>query len=349
MRGKQAMRFSLTVSLALALGVASGCGSSAAPASGGSAATGTGGAAAIIPSPATGGSGGGTSDAAAPPPATGDASPATDVVGGGTDLAGAPASDGAIVLSSTGGSPADAGAAGDVSATPDGDTPVQADAGTVETGGGTSDTRGSTDGGVPDVVTAPTDGSAPAGAYACTLMIGIQATEEWYNFGFETMVDNSKWELIWVHSGFVELWANPNDPVWSTAVTSPCAQNPGKPDRVIFLALNFIYTTAAEWNPVVSMAVDNIKAKYPSAKRIELMSFIRAPGNNACPQAPAPRSTITPAQDDAMAMAAAANPGLVFVAPKFEAKTCSEFSSNPPHPSPAGVTAWVKLMADYYR
>ena len=50
-----------------------------------------------------------------------------------------------------------------------------------------------------------------------------------------------------------------------------------------------------------------------------------------------------------MAMVAAANPGLVVVTPKFEAKSCNEFSSNPPHPSPAGVTAWVKLMGDYYR
>jgi len=48
-------------------------------------------------------------------------------------------------------------------------------------------------------------------------------------------------------------------------------------------------------------------------------------------------------------LAAAADPTRVFVAPRFEAKTCSEFSSNPPHPSPAGVTAWVKMMADYYR
>jgi hypothetical protein len=180
-------------------------------------------------------------------------------------------------------------------------------------------------------------------------MIGILATEEWYDAGFETMVDNSKWELIYVHSGFVELWANPQDPVWSTATMSPCAQNPTKPDRVIFVALNFDFTTLAEWLPPVTASVKNLIAKYPSAKRIELMSFIRAPGDNACSQAPAKRSTITPAQDDAMAMVAAANPGLVFVAPKFEAKTCGEFSSNPPHPSPTGATAWAKMMADAYK
>lgn len=192
-------------------------------------------------------------------------------------------------------------------------------------------------------------GTPPTSAFTCTLLIGIQATEEWYIAGFETIVDNSRWELMWVHSGFVELWANPNDPVWSTAITSPCAQNADKPDRVIFVPLNYLNDTLTFWTPNVAAAVANIQAKYPSAKRIELMTFIRAPGNVACSQAPAPRSTITPAQDQAMAMAAAANPGLVVVAPKFEAKTCSEYSSNPPHPTAAGATAWATMLGDYYR
>jgi hypothetical protein len=223
-----------------------------------------------------------------------------------------------------------------------------ADAAAAETP--SADTAGPTDAPTSDATAGPDDaGPPPSSAYTCTMMIGILATEEWYDHGFESMVDNSKWELVWVHSGFVELWANPSDPVWSTAITSPCARNADKPDRVIFLALNFDYDTPAQWNPVVAAAVVNIEAKYPSAKRIELRTFIRAPGNQACPQAPAPRSTITPAEDDALALAAAADPTRVFVAPKFEAKTCGEFSSNPPHPSPAGVTAWVKMMADYYR
>ena len=186
-------------------------------------------------------------------------------------------------------------------------------------------------------------------AYACTLMIGITATQEWYDAGFESIVNNAKWELIYVHSGFVELWADSKDPVWSTAVLSPCAQNAGTPDRVVFVALNFDFNTLDQWLPPTTAAVKNLRAKYPSAKRIELMSFIRAPGDRPCPQAPDKRSTITPAQDDAMAQVAAANPGLVFVAPKFEAKTCAEFTSNPPHPSPAGATAWAKMVANYYR
>lgn len=227
-----------------------------------------------------------------------------------------------------------------------------ASAATDAAGGATADAQVTTMPALPDagsVAIAGDAGTPPTSAFTCTLLIGIQATEEWYIAGFETMVDNSKWELIWVHSGFVELWANASDPIWQTAITSPCTQNSTRPDRVIFVALNYIETTSTFWTPTMTSAVANIQAKYPSVKRIELMTFIRAPGNMACSQAPAPRSTITPAQDQAADIVAAANPGLVFVAPKFEVKSCNEYSNNPPHPSAAGATAWATMMANYYR
>ena len=184
--------------------------------------------------------------------------------------------------------------------------------------------------------------------YSCTLVIGILATQQWWDAGFPKLVNASKWELIWVHSGFVQLWADPNDPVWKTAITSPCAQNSTTPDRILFVALNFDYNMLSQWLPPLTATVKNLQAKYPSVKRIEVGTFVRAPGDMACPQAPAPRSTITPAEDDAIAMVAQANPNLVFVAPKFEASSCSEFTSNPPHPTAAGAKAWAEMIAQHY-
>lgn len=194
----------------------------------------------------------------------------------------------------------------------------------------------------------PTTGEPDTGSYTCTLIIGINATQEWYSKGFETLVDNGKWELIRVHSGFVELWADPKNGVWNTGPSSACAQNAGNPDRVIFVALNFDTNTLEQWVPPLTAVVKNLQMKYPGVKRIELATFVRAPMNQPCPQAPDKRSTITPAEDQAIAMVAAANPGLVIASPKFEAKSCSEFSGNPPHPSAAGGTAWAKMMADHY-
>jgi hypothetical protein len=194
----------------------------------------------------------------------------------------------------------------------------------------------------------PNPGETDTASYTCTLIIGINATQEWYSKGFETMVDNAKWELTKVHSGFVELWADPKNAIWNTTYSSACAQNPGNPDRIIFIALNFDTTTLDQWVPPLTAVVKNLKMKYPGVKRIELGTFVRAPGNKPCPQAPAKRSTIAPAEDQAIEMVAAANPDLVRVHPRFEAKTCSEFSGNPPHPSAAGGAAWSKMYAEHY-
>lgn len=186
------------------------------------------------------------------------------------------------------------------------------------------------------------------GSYTCTHVIGINATAEWYNRGFESLVDGSKWQLVRVHSGFVQLWADPNAGAWNTGATSACTANGKNPDRVLFVGLNFDYDKLDQWLPNLRAVAKNLKTKFPGVKRIELGTFVRAPGNKACPQRAAPRSTITAAQDEANAMVAAENPGLVFVMPKFEAKTCSEFSGNPPHPSTSGGMAWAKMIADHY-
>jgi hypothetical protein len=215
--------------------------------------------------------------------------------------------------------------------------PARADAGTTS----------------PPASPAARDGGAPAdppaaGDYPCTMIIGINATAEWYDRGYETLVDNAKWELIRVHSGFVNLWADPKNAVWATKPSSPCTKNALDPDRVIFVGLEFDFTTVAQWLPNLTAVVKNLQDKYPGVKRIELATFVRAPGNKPCPQAPAKRSTIAPAEDEAIEMVVKANPELVIASPRFEAASCSEFSGNPPHPSAAGGAAWAKMIAAHY-
>jgi hypothetical protein len=185
--------------------------------------------------------------------------------------------------------------------------------------------------------------------FTCTLVIGINATEEWYSKGFEALVDDARWELIKVHSGFVTVWADPGARAWSTPPSSPCANNAGAPDRVIFVGLQFDFTTLEQWLPPLRAVVKNLQARYPGVKRIELATFVRAPGNVACAQAAPKRSTIAPAEDAAIEVVAKENPGLVTIAPKLEAAACDEYSNNPPHPSPTGGAAWAKRMAEHYR
>lgn len=95
------------------------------------------------------------------------------------------------------------------------------------------------------------------------------------------------------------------------------------------------------------MSVMNLVAKYSALKRVDLMTVIRGPGNMLCPMAPAANETIVmpPELDAALASTATKFPGLVHVAPKFEAASCSAFNGGGPHLSTAGNTAVAKDIA----
>ena len=197
-------------------------------------------------------------------------------------------------------------------------------------------------------------GPGTPAAFTCNLILGTNQTAEWYDAGFEKLVDDSRWELIHAHSAFVELWADPNDAVWSGAIGSRCARNATTPDRIIFLALaggpngGLANYPLEKWLPLLTADVANIRAKYPGVKRIELMSYVRGPKNGTCPGAPEHRTVVYPSQDQAMAMIAAANPGLVVVAPAWEARSCADFVANAPHPTPVAAMAWAQMIADHY-
>jgi hypothetical protein len=94
--------------------------------------------------------------------------------------------------------------------------------------------------------------------------------------------------------------------------------------------------------------VKNIKDKFPGVKSIELATFVRAPGNKACPQRDAPRSTIHPSADEGIAKVVATDPVLLKASPKFEVTACSDFSGNPPHFTAAGGKKVAAIIAAHY-
>jgi hypothetical protein len=272
---------------------------------------------------------------------------------------------GAAAPSGSGGAPAPAATGGTTGTSSTGGTPASSTGGTsggsIDGTGGASAPAGTggagpadTGGGTPAADTAAPPGpSAPGMAdpesnYTCTHLIGINATQEWFGAGFETMVDNAKWQLVRVHSGFVDLWANPNGAFWNTAPTSGCATNSKTPDRIIFIGLKFEWTDKTQWVQALTAVVKNLKDKYPGVKRIELGSFVRAPGNKPCGSAPAYRSTIHPSQDQAIDEVVATDPVLLRASPHFEVTACSDFSGNPPHFAGGGGKNVAKVVGDYY-
>jgi len=255
----------------------------------------------------------------------------------------------------TGGSTATGGSTGGSTGTGGGAT--GGGSGGADSGGmGGSGMGGSGDGGASGGASGGgADGGSPntgpgSGDYSCTLVIGIAATAQWFNAGFEKMVDGSKWEVEAVHSGFIQTWADPNGSFWGLNPSSACTTNAKTPDRVIQVALwlHWMPATVDEWVKALTQVVENWKAKNKNLKRLELATFVRSPDMKPCPGGMEFKSYIRPEQDMAYEMVAAKYPGLVYVAPKWEVKSCADFGGNPPHFSGAGATNAATQIANYY-
>jgi hypothetical protein len=193
-------------------------------------------------------------------------------------------------------------------------------------------------------------GGGATGPFTCNQVTGGKLTYEWFAAGFETVVDDKRWQAKWREDAYVEVWADAQSSFWTAQVDSTCASNTSTPDRLVFGTVSFKYKTQTEWRTGITQAVNNFKARWPTVRRIDLVTQIRGPNNMLCPTAPTAGETIAvpPEQDAAMADVAAAFPGFVFVGPKVEAHSCSEFQGGGPHLTAAGNTANMPVLASYF-
>lgn len=190
-------------------------------------------------------------------------------------------------------------------------------------------------------------GSGGAGGdpvdYKCSRVVGPSQALEWYQYDyntsyFETLVPNDKWELKAASGAQLNKWSDSSSGIWSDVkdsdaseaipIYSPCAGNT-PPDRIVAYFVCYQYKTREEWDTGLKNFITNIKSKYPTVTRIELFTGNRC-SLNTCPQTadvtpPTNTCRIFPMIDEAMAAAAAANPGFVVVGPKFEHLVCGDF------------------------
>ena len=208
------------------------------------------------------------------------------------------------------------------------------------------------------------DASRPAADFKCTELIGLGSTREWYLAGFEKVVVNTRWQLRWHHRGYVEDWADVKNPYWGTycdgegcSRVSACAEGADSPDRVVFVALNWIYTTEQQWETDIRKDVDAIATKYPGVRNIELISSSRCPDRCTTIDPPGTMSELTAVQtcrtpaivDQAIAAVAASNPALVTVGPKFFTDDCAAFVTlHGPHLTAAGQKEIAAKAGAYY-
>jgi hypothetical protein len=193
-------------------------------------------------------------------------------------------------------------------------------------------------------------GGSASGPFVCSQVTGGKLTEEWFIAGFENVVDNARWQVKWREDAYVEEWANLQSSFWTAQIDSACASNTTAPDRLVFGVVSFKYKTQAEWRTGITQAVNNFKTKYPTVRRIDFVTQIRGPNNMLCPTAPTAGETIvvSPELEGAMSDVAAAFPGFVFVGPKSEAMSCSQFVGGGPHLTAAGNMATVPPFSNYF-
>jgi hypothetical protein len=225
-------------------------------------------------------------------------------------------------------------------------------AGQVGSGGASGAGGGLTAGG-----SAGAAGSAGAGGgaatFACSQLTGPNVAGEWFDAGFEAEVGSAKWQVKAPHHSFVEDWANPNHDVWRDSdcqgTYSNCETKSkcegAAPDRILFVTQtgDYLNTPQAMWESLIDAAITTLKAKYPDLKRVELLTFVRSPGNENC----GGETTVSPLLDAAQQAVAEDSGGFVTVGPKLTASACALFSG-PPHMNAQGNAEIAGQLAEHY-
>lgn len=186
----------------------------------------------------------------------------------------------------------------------------------------------------------------PNGPFACTELIGLFSTGEWWDGGFFEGLGplKSTWQGRFSHYGYTYEYAKPDSYAWSPVsvggvnnvrLTEPCANHGDAPDRIVYQAWTWEPTREKAWADHLEAAVTTIHAKRPSAKRIDIMTIIRCPSNGWChvdKPALGPNTDHDATRQDchvpdyvdkALASVAARHPDLVSITPKFESSGCA--------------------------
>jgi hypothetical protein len=186
-------------------------------------------------------------------------------------------------------------------------------------------------------------------AFTCSEAVGGKLVSEFFTADFETAAGNARWQIRWKEFAEVQRWADAQSDFWKAPLASACTSGSSAPERAVFMVFSWSLKAQADWTKNIKQTIDNFKVKYPSVRRLDLMTQVVAPGNVQCPTPPAAGETIvvTPELQAAMTEAVAAYPGYAYLAPRFEARTCADLQGGGPHLNAQGNAAVAKKIAEY--
>jgi hypothetical protein len=107
--------------------------------------------------------------------------------------------------------------------------------------------------------------AAVADDFACTEVLGVSVTGDWFGAGFEKGLDDGRWQVRWRSKAFVELWADPRQrPVGAArAIALHAAIGRSRPRDLHRRQLGM--EDREEWESRLEAALATIRAKRPGA------------------------------------------------------------------------------------
>jgi hypothetical protein len=223
-------------------------------------------------------------------------------------------------------------------------------------GGGVGGASGGASGAAPQ---GGSGGSVSVGPFSCTLVLGLFTTSQWFNGTnpggasktfLQDGVDATKWEGKMQKYSYAEKWADPKSDLWNLPTQNACVMNATTPDRALFVGFSPSTKDQPGWEKLLNAVIANVQAKYPSVKKIDIVTMGRAPNNMLCPNNNDVDTVIAPYEDAAFEAVAAASNGLVKVGPKYYVPDCqnSYIFANDTDYTTSASNYLAMEMATYY-
>lgn len=180
--------------------------------------------------------------------------------------------------------------------------------------------------------------------YRCNLVVGPSAATDWFSAGFEQLVANEAWELLSAPDALLENLGDPGARAWSAPVVSACSERAEAPERVILVVVEKKRATEDEWITSVTAAVNAVRARYPSAREIQLVPAPTGPNGAPCPNELGDAESSTHAIDRVTQQF----DGLVQPGPRLQLESCELFGARRLELTPGGKARAAQLMGEYY-
>jgi hypothetical protein len=199
----------------------------------------------------------------------------------------------------------------------------------------------------------PAPTTPPLAGFSCTLFIGYSQTNNWWWFnGFESVVDGSKYELLYQFGGAIWKWADPGYEGWSNGIVSGCTAGT-VPDRIVLDVTEDFFISTGDVSRVandIRNAITTARSKFPTARQIWLQPVVGGPSHSLClfggnPANPVRASANHPFIDQAIALVVG---GTVVAGPSPEVGSCADYEDNIGHLVSPGKEAVGRTIGAWY-